>query len=303
MIYNIDPAIFSSTYAIPTDVADKYLKLATHTQLKVMLYFMRNISDGIDAQKISQVLSIHVDEVEDALLFWAQCGVLKSEQAKKEAQPKKVDINSQMPSRSDVIRRGLEDDGLKFLLREAQLKFGRNLKQNESQLLVSLYDDYGMDASVILLLLQYASREGKCNLSFVKKTAVHWLNAGVETVVDAERLIAESVKQNLAWSIVQKVFGIDKRSPSTKELEYSNLWINEYEFNTTMLKAAYDICVDAKGKFIMSYIATILERWHKDGIKTTEQLAAQKPKTKVTGKTDYAGYDLDLFEKMLNKDD
>ena len=33
MIYNVNPAIFSSTYAIPTDVADKYLKIATHTQL------------------------------------------------------------------------------------------------------------------------------------------------------------------------------------------------------------------------------------------------------------------------------
>ena len=300
MIYNINPAIFSSTYAIPTVVADKYIKTATHNQLKVLLYFMRNISDGIATPKIAQALSLPEAEIEDALFFWSQCGVLTSAQPAKE-EVKNTVINATMPSRTDVIKRGLEDPNLMFLLREAQLKFGRNLKQNESSLLVSLYDDHGMDVSVILLLLGYAVREGKCNLSFVKKTAAVWLDAGVETVIDAENLIAQTAKQNLAWSIVQNAFGIERRNPSTKELEYSNLWINEWKMSADMLKAAYDACVDSKAKLSMPYIAKIIESWHKDGIAAPEQIQKQQ-KTKPQGKNDYAGYDLDLFEKMLNDD-
>lgn len=302
MNYNINPAIFSSTYAIPTVVSDKYLKIATHNQLKVLLYFMRNISEGISPQKIAAALGISVDEVCDALLFWQQCDILIGE-TKKEPETKSVIISSSLPSRADVIKRGLEDERLAFLLREAQLKFCRNLKQNESQLIVSLYDDYGMDASVILLLLGYAAREGKCNISFVKKTATNWLNQGVETVMDAEALIAESAKQNLAWSVVQNAFGIERRNPSSKELEYSNLWINEWKISVDMLKAAYDACIDSKAKLSMPYIAKIIESWHKDGITAPEQITEKKQKPKAAqGKTDYAGYDLDLFEKMLNKD-
>ena len=300
MIYNINPAVFSSTYAIPTDVADKYLKIATHTQLKVLLYFMRNISDGIDSQKISDALRLDINETEDALLFWQQCGILTGATPKEE--PKTVVVKSTLPSRTDVIKRGLEDKQLMFLLREAQLKFGRNLKQNESQLLVSLYDDHGMDPSVILLLLGYAVREGKCNLTFVKKTATHWLESGVETVMDAENLIAESAKQNLAWSVVQSAFGIERRNPSTKEAELSNLWVNEWKISTELLKAAYDACVDAKTKLSMPYVAKIIESWHKDGITNPEQISAKKKNVKPQGKNDYAGYDLDLFEKMLNDD-
>lgn len=300
MIYNVNPAIFSSTYAIPTDVADKYLKIATHTQLKVLLYFMRNISDGIDSQKISDALRLDINETEDALLFWQQCGILTGATPKEE--PKTVVVKSTLPSRTDVIKRGLEDKQLMFLLREAQLKFGRNLKQNESQLLVSLYDDHGMDPSVILLLLGYAVREGKCNLTFVKKTATHWLESGVETVMDAENLIAESAKQNLAWSVVQSAFGIERRNPSTKEAELSNLWVNEWKISTELLKAAYDACVDAKTKLSMPYVAKIIESWHKDGITNPEQISAKKKNVKPQGKNDYAGYDLDLFEKMLNDD-
>ena len=300
MIYNINPAVFSSTYAIPTDVADKYLKIATHTQLKVLLYFMRNISDGIDSQKISDALRLDINETEDALLFWQQCGILTGATPKEEL--KTVVVKSTLPSRTDVIKRGLEDKQLMFLLREAQLKFGRNLKQNESQLLVSLYDDHGMDPSVILLLLGYAVREGKCNLTFVKKTATHWLESGVETVMDAENLIAEAAKQNLAWSVVQSAFGIERRNPSTKEAELSNLWVNEWKISTELLKAAYDACVDAKTKLSMPYVAKIIESWHKDGVTNPEQISSKKKNVKPQGKNDYAGYDLDLFEKMLNDD-
>lgn len=303
MTYNINPAIFGNTYAVPSVVADKYLKIATHTQLKVLLYFMRNISDGIESQKIADTLLLPLSEVEDALLFWQQRDILVGT-ALKEKETKPVILNSALPSRADVIKRGLEDKQLMFLLREAQLKFGRNLKQNESQLLVSLYDDYGMDASVILLLLQYAAREGKCNLSFVKKTATYWINQGVENVIDAERVIAESAKQNLAWNIVQNAFGIERRNPSAKEAELSDLWINEWKIGKDLLKAAYDACVDAKTKLSMPYVAKIIESWHKDGITTPEEIKAQKTQNKkAPTKTDYAGYDLDLFEKMLNEDD
>ncbi len=304
MIYNINPTIFSSTYAIPTDVADKYIKTATHTQLKVLLYFMRNLSDGIDTQKISDALSIAASEVEDALVFWQQRGVLIGE-AKKEEEGKKVVINSSLPSRADVIKRGLEDKQLMFLLREAQLKFGRNLKQNESQLLVSLYDDYGMEPSVILFLLGFASREGKCNLSFVKKTATEWLSCGVETVMDAERIVAERVKQNLAWALVRNAFGIENRKPSTKELEYSNLWINEWKLKEDLLKAAYDICVDSKTKFSMAYVAKILDNWHKEGIVSPLDITNKEKNATTQAKfknrnNDFGGYDLDKYEQMLN---
>ncbi|MBR5473262.1 MAG: DnaD domain protein [Clostridia bacterium] len=306
MKFTINTTVFGNTFAVPSVVADKYLKIATHTQIKVLLYFMRNISDGIEPQKISEALSLPVTEVEDALLFWQQRDILVGEK-EKEPEKKNVIINSTMPTRADVIKRGLEDKQLMFLLREAQLKFGRNLKQNESQLLVSLYDDHGMDPSVILLLLQYAVREGKCNISFVKKIATHWLNQGVQTVVDAERLITEQTKQNLAWSIVQNVFGIERRNPSAKELELSNLWINEWQISKDLLKAAYDACIDAKTKLSMPYVAKIIESWHKDGITSPEMVTAKKQNvgdgasTSRKNKTDYAGYDLDLFEKMMKE--
>ncbi len=299
MKYTFNMSVLGNTFVMPSIVVDKYIKIATETQLKVLLFLMRNISQEIDSSKIADALSLPKSEVEDALLFWSQRELLNCEQVN-EQDKKPIIINSSLPSRADVIKRGLEDENLKFLLREAQLKFGRNLKQNESQLLVSLYDDYDIKVSVILLLLGYAAREGKCNLSFVKKTAAEWLENGVETVEAADELIAKQAKQNLAWSIVQNAFGIDRRKPSTKELELSNIWINEWKISVDLLKAAYDTCIDSKAKLSMPYIAKIIEQWHKEGVTSADEIKknqASKPQVK----NDYAGYDLDQYEKMLKQ--
>ncbi len=304
MNYTLNTTVLGNTFVVPSIVADKFLKIATDAQIKVLLCFMRNLSEKIDSQKIASALSLPQSEVEDALLFWSQSGVLNSEQPK-EKENKPVIVNAELPSRADVIKRGLEDENLMFLLREAQLKFGRNLKQNESQLLVSLYDDHGMSVPVILLLLGCAVSEGKCNLSFIRKTATNWLSRGVETVADAEELIKEAAKQNLAWKKVREAFGIESRQPSAKELELSNRWINEWNITTELLKAAYDICVDAKSKFSMSYVAKILENWHKQGVMTPDDVASQKSTSSSDSgqkpQGNYAGYDLEKYEEMLKK--
>lgn len=301
MLYTINPAAFSAVFTVPCDVADKHLKLATASQLKVLIYVMRNLVGGINAQNCAEALSLPLSEVEDALLFWSQCGLLIGETPKVDEAPKAPVITTEMPTRADVIRRGMEDERVSLLMREAQLKFGRGLKQNESSLLLALYDDEGMDVSLILMLLQHAANQGKCNISFIKSTAVKWIKSGVQTVVDAERLIAKEAEDMLCWSIVERVFGIERRKPSAKELELSSLWINDWKISEEMLKAAYDECVNQKTKLNMPYIAKIIENWNKKGYKSPEDIKNDaKPKTSG-GKNDFAGYDLDLVEQMLNK--
>lgn len=301
MSYTINPAAFSAVFTVPCDVADKHLKLATASQLKVLIYVMRNLAGGINAENCAEALSLPLSEVEDALLFWSQCNLLVGEAPKVEECPKTPVITTQMPTRADVIRRGMEDERVALLMREAQLKFGRGLKQNESSLLVALYDDEGMDVSLILMLLQYAASNGKCNISFIKSTAVKWIKAGVQTVADGERLIAKEAEDMLCWSIVERVFGIERRKPSAKELELSALWVNQWKVSEEMLKAAYDECVNQKAKLNMPYIAKIIENWNKKGYKSPEDIKNDtRPKT-TGGKNDFAGYDLDLVEQMLNK--
>lgn len=306
MGYYIIPSQLLAMFPVPAAVADEHLKLASENQLRVIIYIMRHQSEPINAQNIAAALGTDTEEVQDSLLFWEQCGILGSDTAAAEPvkEIKPVLIKTEKPSRNDVARRGNEDERVRMLLNEAQLKFGRPLKDNEARVLLWIYEDLGLDAPVILMLLQYAVSKQKCNIRFIEKTASAWLDAGVETVADAEQCIENETRRELAWSVVQAAFGMERRKPSAKELTYANLWVNEWKFSPEILQAAYEECVNKTSGFSVPYIAKILENWHKSGVKSAcdikKESSGEKPQKNGNRKHSYAGYDIEDVEKLLN---
>lgn len=311
MDYIVNPASFTSAFTLPGDIADKHLKLASPTQLKVIIFVFRHLADAKSSEQIAAALNLKQNEVDDALLYWQTAGILISKNTetldKKEDNKKPKTIKkaqAEMPTRQDVARRAVDDSRFAFLLQESQAKFGRLLKDNESRVLLWLYEDEGMEVSLILMLLEYAISENKCTLSFIQRTAAEWLNNGVASISDAEEYITALYKKKTAWKIVEAAFGIEDRLPSSKELEYSGKWINEWGFDRNILRLAYEICVDAKSKFSMAYVAKILESWNAAGVKT-EAEAKQKIKARKAEGSDtdfgHTAEELDLIEKMINK--
>lgn len=307
MKYLINAAAFIGAFPVPSTVVDKYIKLSSAVQLKVLLVCMRNSSSPIDSDEIAKILDISVSEVDDAILYWSECGILNTETPAAKTAEVKEEIVSQLqkPTREDVAKRGNEDPKIRFLLREAQMKFGRNLKTNEASTFVWLCDDLGIDVSVLLLLIEYAVSENKKNISFIEKTAIKWKDNGVETLIDAENEIKKAAQNKLAVSVVWKAFGIDARKPSDKEQEYCNTWVNEWGISSELLLRAYNICIDNNAKVSFPYINKILEGWRKKGYKTVADIVEGEktaPKQTKQGKNNFAAYDLDAFEKMLNSD-
>lgn len=314
MGFSVNPSVYTQTFPVPAFVADRLLKLATHTQLKVLLYIMKNPSADIKVRDVCDACAVQYEEAQDALCFWAQNGVLETNEEEKSEQVgavkpvKTAVLTDARPSRHDVARRGLEDPALHMLLNEAQLKFKRNLKTNEAQTIVWMYDDLDFDVSVVLLLIQYAVSEKRCNVSFMEKIAVRWSEEGIDNLSAAEQWIAEKTKADIAFRRVCKAFGMEYRRPSQRESELSVLWFSKWELDDSLLALAYDACVDAKSKFSFPYTAKIIEKWHKSGFKSADDVKKaepKKPQQKQTNgqKYDYAAYDISAFERMLDEDE
>ncbi len=297
MDYFVNPACFSAAFAVPAELCDKYLKLAKGDHIKVLLYMLRNNTKALSEDEISSELSLSVYDVKEALLFWADAGILISKEAPKpvEKEPKAYQKIIK-PSREDVLLRSQEDPKIKWLLNQSQLIFGRNLKENETRTLVWLYDDLGLDIDVLFIILNHAKSVEKLKISFVQSLAVEWLNKGIDTVAAADEELRLMATANLAWSMVRSAFGLGPRKPTKKESEYANLWVNEWQMSKEMLEAAYDACVDATSGVSFPYIAKIIDSWHKNGYKTPADIKPHIKEEKNHG----GAYDLDLFEKMLN---
>ena len=294
MEYNINPCVFSNVFVFPVSIADKYLKLCRGEHLKVLIYIMRSGTQKPSVAEISEALEISEYDVKEAILFWADAGILLTENTAPSGDKTPAVKKVLKPTREDIAKRGLEDPKIKYLLAETQLKFGRNLKNNEAQTLVYLYDDMGLEVSLILFIVEYAKQREKVNIRFIEALASDWLDKGIETIAEAEEEVRQIALREQAWGIVCRAFGIELRKPTKKETELSNKWINEWKISKELLEKAYEVCVDSKSKFVFSYTAKIIENWHNQGYKKPEDIKApQKSDTTAT-------YDIDLFEKMLN---
>lgn len=176
-----------------------------------------------------------------------------------------------------VAKRVSEDKEIEFLLNEAQYIMGRPISPNENAGLLMLHDNDGLPCEVILMLLQYGVTNQK-GMKQLEAMGSNWAKDGVFTVQAADEKIRELEQSKEAWRRVQSILGLEFRKPTSKEAENSDRWVNEWKFSDSMIKAAYDICVNAKGKYIPNYVNTILGRWHSGGITTVEQVQKERAK-------------------------
>ena len=303
MKYHISSNALWSAFPVPSSVVDNHIKMAGALQLRVLLCVFRNPAEEISAEKIASTLSANTADVEDALTFWAECGVLSSEKGetvvveKPVAEPKKtVRAATVKPTREEVAKRGMESPEITFLLREAEGKFGRALRQTEASTLVWLCDDEGMSIAVLLMLVEFAVSDGKANIGYIEKTALSWLDSGVCDIAGAEQKINDIYKSRSCWGVVSKAFGIDRRMPSKKEEEFSLRFVGECKMSTELLREAYNRCIDSTGKFSIPYITKILDKWYKNGVKKIEDITEDGKK----GKDSIAAYDTTVFDSMLS---
>ncbi len=307
MNFRISAEKMNTVFMMPGEIADSHLKLAGALQLRVIIYCFRNMSAPIDGDKMSELFGVAKEDVLDALMFWAELGYLETDRKVKEKPGseavKPAPVKSPRPTRGEVVRRGFECPEIAFLLNEAQLKFSRTLKESEKSVLVWIYDDLGLDASLILMVIEYAIRAGKCSVNYIEKIAKDWADSGVENISDAEQRILELTNLRSAWNVMRMAFGLDMRAPSETESKLAAKCVLEWKMSSELLKKAYDICIDSIGKYQQKYIKTILTSWHKAGVKTLEDVKkleeAEKPEKQKKASAGYAAYNIDLMNEII----
>ena len=50
------------------------------------------------------------------------------------------------------------------------------------------------------------------------------------------------------------------------------MWINRWGYTPEMLRIAYEICMNSRGEFNLSYVNGIIKKWHANGIMTEEDI-------------------------------
>lgn len=217
-----------------------------------------------------------------------------------EPAPEKPAARRRIPKPDGVFvsKRILESSEIRLLMNEAEAILGRPVSPGLSSSLLLIHDDYGLPADVIVMLLQYAKKKGRDNTHYIEAVARGWASDGVFTLEAAEQKLRQLDESTQAWRRVETALGIPQRSPSSREEQFARRWVLEWKFSDDMLREAYNRCVDSTGRMNLSYINRILERWHKAGIMTPQQAAAeQTAKSAARGQEQATSFDLDEYER------
>ncbi len=74
--YSINLGCWRSVFAVPTELTDKYLRMAGCSQLKVILYLLRNCSRSVSIDELAVCAGISIGDAEDAVRYWLDTGLI-----------------------------------------------------------------------------------------------------------------------------------------------------------------------------------------------------------------------------------
>lgn len=336
MGYKINLGNWNSIFAVPSVITDKYLKLATGNNLKVLLYFLRHAGENITADEISQASGVKKEEVCDAFLFWEQVGLfvetdgefmltqkqMSSDILRQEAKPvqqkftenavntsgtpistislRKIELERESrfnPKEiAEVVRGNSEVD---YLFKECERLFGRPLKHNEQNSLMIIVEDAGLPVSCALMLVEYCSSIGKATPSYIKSIASDWISNGIDAI---DRVEAEIKRLRAAYSIeneIKKLFEINT-ALSKEQKQFVEKWTSTYGFSLEMIDEAYQITLNRTGKLSFAYMNKVITGWAENGVKNKEQLVenGKRFKEKVLAGVE-SSFDLDDLTRAV----
>ena len=172
-----------------------------------------------------------------------------------------------MPSGSslspDKIRELKGNTEIRQLLFIAEQYLGKTLSATDMETLLYLYDEVHLSADLMEYLIEYCVSKGSTSMAYIKKVGLAWAEQNITTVNQAKE---ETNLYNRNYFTILRAFGIKNRNPLEKEIQYMNLWLNQYGFTLDIIQEACSRTVLSTGKASFSYADSILESWFKKGV-------------------------------------
>lgn len=323
MSYSVNLSLFRSVFAVPTDIADKHIRLANEHQLKVLLWILRNSPENPDIDQMCSALKINKSDAVDYLQYWVLTGVLgdgnnniitppvSSETTVTQAAETKAEIPPVVkaapskPSSVEIVTRIDESPEIGHLFNEAQIKLGRTIGYEGQCTLLLLHDHYGLPAEVIFMMIDYCVSIGKSNNGYLEAVGKDWGTREIDTLDKAAEQITVLRNSNSLWKELASYAGITNPRPTMKQAEQLRKWSCDFKFSTDMILLAYEEMANHTTKFSMGYMDKVLANWYSKGFKNPAdvendkaELKSNKPNTPKAQHNASASYNLDKFDEQ-----
>lgn len=266
------------TIQIPRSLAEGYLSVATGAQIKVMLCLIRFEGLPIRVEDIAKQCNLDESDVQSAIDFWVEQKMLRRRGSTLCLFAPEAVQELKLPTYSSDEILSLKEQTPEFaqILEAAQGVLGKIFNHNDASVLYGLYDNLGFGGDVILQLLGFCAGNGKKSFRYIEKVALDWHDRGIDSFEKADSYIRHLEQIAKEEHHIAVSFGIDNRALSAKEKDFIAKWRGEMTLPFELIEAAYERCVDSKGKLSFPYINAILTDWHAKGYKTLDEVTSEQ---------------------------
>lgn len=286
----------SSATVIDNVFIDEYMCSAvTPVFSLIYIYSLRCIMSGkkITNEDIAKKFNILESEVIKAWKYWEAEGlvVISENSGKTEIsfvkpavrvkndKPELVEIAAAKEIKkvepvykpSDVSKLMDESSVMKSIIMGAESILGKTLNVNDVTLIAKMYDWYGMSESIIMMLLNYCIGKGNKNMGYIEKVAMDWYEKGITTLEQAEEYL--DIISNDYVKIID-FCGMKNRKPTKSQQDYMYKWLYTYKMPLPVIEQACTRAIDTTGNAGFKYINSIVENWHKKGVRTVKDIEA-----------------------------
>jgi DnaD/phage-associated family protein len=268
------------------------VKLACELGLKLLFFAFKSENKIFETEDAALFLDSDIKNVDDAARFWVDSGVFSIHKSEEQTETKVFQekdklpeplINSKIDFKKNLAKKKInnnnylserikESNEISVLLNEIQNILGRMLSGADISIILSLKDTEGLPCNVILMLIQYCSQIGKNSTRYIEKVGINWAQEGINSIEAVESKIESISVSQKCWTRLGKIIGSHGRTPTTKEEKTAFLWFETWKINDELVKIAYDMCVDKKGRYSLAYMNGIIKRWKENGFSSVSDI-------------------------------
>ena len=255
----------------------------THNGEAALLFLLlQRLNRGASPEELRQRLGFSALQLAAAERALQEAGLLSAPKA-----PPIAPSDDHPQYSADELSDMLETDRtFSVLVSQLEQVLGKRMKTADLQLLAGLYDDMGLPADVIYLLVCHCTErttrrfgEGRRpTMRQIEKEGCLWARMGIADQESADRYLRSLAQKQEKAAAYMRVLNIHDRPPVDSELHYLQQWW-EQGFPPETVALAYDKTVFHKKEMNWRYLNGILRRWHENGWHTVEEVKSGEQRT------------------------
>ena len=255
----------------------------THNGEAALLFLLlQRLNRGASPEELRQRLGFSALQLAAAERTLQERGLLSAPKA-----PPIAPSDDHPQYSADELSDMLETDRtFSVLVSQVEQVLGKRMKTADLQLLAGLYDDMGLPADVIYLLVCHCTErttrrfgEGRRpTMRQIEKEGCLWARMGIADQESADRYLRSLAQKQEKAAAYLRVLNIHDRPPVDSELHYLQQWW-EQGFSPETVALAYDKTVFHKKEMNWRYLNGILRRWHENGWHTVEEVKSGEQRT------------------------